>query len=635
MEIAVMAGTPAKRNMDIDARHLSRFYWNFAALINMAKVEVYGHKRMMLLLLGITLLPLSMLGQYRLIIRPVDKDSAFVQGLKLQPGFRNQDFCRDYISNLPSLLRSKGFAAASVDSVQYDSTFATVSLYVGESFHYVNVNTDSVDKKLLESVAWNRKNGNARSMTFHQVQTLQEKMLDYLENNGYPFAKITLDSIDMKEDGLYAKLTVDKGPLYTIDSIRNYGNARISSGFLQRHLSILNGSIYRKEKLMVVSKKLNELPYVQEQQPWTLTRLGSGSILDVYLDPKKSSQVNVLIGLLPNNSQLASNKMLVTGEATINLKNALGNGETIGLNWQQIQPKSPRLNLAFQQPYLFRSPFGISVGFDLFKKDSSFVNISMLLGVQYALSSSQSGSVFVQNLRTTLLTVDTFAVKNNRQLPIEADVSSVNFGVQYEFFNTDYRFNPRKGNEFLVTTSVGTKKVKKNNVIVKLIDESDPGYDFNSLYDTIKLNAYQFRVKGSLAHFFKLSKASTIKLAVNGGWFQSPNIFRNELFQIGGYKLLRGFDEESIFASQYAVGTAEFRYLLGQNSFLFSFADIGWAKNTAAKAGYSNNFLGAGLGMAFETKAGIFNISYAAGKRDDTKFNLRQAKIHLGYVNYF
>ncbi|WP_315820083.1 hypothetical protein [Paraflavitalea speifideaquila] len=45
--------------------------------------------------------------------------------------------------------------------------------------------------------------------------------------------------------------------------------------------------------------------------------------------------------------------------------------------------------------------------------------------------------------------------------------------------------------------------------------------------------------------------------------------------------------------------------------------------------------MGLGLGMAFETKAGIFNISYAAGKRDDAKFNLRQAKIHFGYVNYF
>ena len=49
----------------------------------------------------------------------------------------------------------------------------------------------------------------------------------------------------------------------------------------------------------------------------------------------------------------------------------------------------------------------------------------------------------------------------------------------------------------------------------------------------------------------------------------------------------------------------------------------------------NSSFLGTGLGMAFETKAGIFNITYAVGKRDGDKFNFRQSKIHLGYVNYF
>jgi len=124
-------------------------------------------------------------------------------------------------------------------------------------------------------------------------------------------------------------------------------------------------------------------------------------------------------------------------------------------------------------------------------------------------------------------------------------------------------------------------------------------------------------------------------MALSGGWFQSPNVFRNELFQIGGYKLLRGFDEESIFCSAYGVASAEYRYLLSRNSYLFSFVDFGIANNNSQQAKTNNNFLGAGLGMAFETKAGIFNISYAAGKRDDQKFNLRQSKINLGYVNYF
>ena len=220
-------------------------------------------------------------------------------------------------------------------------------------------------------------------------------------------------------------------------------------------------------------------------------------------------------------------------------------------------------------------------------------------------------------------------------MPPEADLRSVNIGINLEWFNTDYRFNPRKGNDLNINAAAGTKKIKKNNVIVQLHDSFDPSYNFNSLYDTVKLKSYQFRIKFTGAHYFRLSRASTLKTALSGGWFQSPNIFRNELFQIGGYKLLRGFDEESIFASQYGVGTIEYRYLLGQNSFLFAFADAGWARNTALSRNISNTFIGAGLGMAFETKAGIFNISYASGKRDDTKFNLRQSKIHIGYVNYF
>jgi hemolysin activation/secretion protein len=107
------------------------------------------------------------------------------------------------------------------------------------------------------------------------------------------------------------------------------------------------------------------------------------------------------------------------------------------------------------------------------------------------------------------------------------------------------------------------------------------------------------------------------------------------LFQIGGFRLLRGFDEESIFASAYAVATMEYRLLIGLNSYLYAFTDGGWVRNKSQVANTTNNFIGAGLGMAIETKAGIFNITFAAGKRNDVPLNLRQSKIHFGYVNFF
>jgi hemolysin activation/secretion protein len=124
-----------------------------------------------------------------------------------------------------------------------------------------------------------------------------------------------------------------------------------------------------------------------------------------------------------------------------------------------------------------------------------------------------------------------------------------------------------------------------------------------------------------------------LKTAIDGGWYQSASYFRNELFQIGGYRLLRGFDEESIFTSKYVVGTLEYRYLLGLNSNFFAFSDIGYSSNPVIRQ--SNTYIGAGVGLSFETKGGIFNISYAAGKRNDINFNIKQSKIHFGFVSIF
>jgi outer membrane protein assembly factor BamA len=599
----------------------------------MTKLRGYGRTLLLLLLLSSS----RGFGQYALHIIPVDNDSSFIQKkLGLITSFKSREACSEYVYNLLPLLQGKGYATASIDSVAYNPSGATLRLYTGNIFRWAQISTRSVEPGLLIAVAWNDKTFSRHPLDFRQFQARQQQLLDYLENNGYPFAKISLDSITLKgNDEVSAILKIDKGPLYKIDSIRVYGSAKISNDFLQRYLNITNGSIYRKEKLEAIHKKILELPYVQEQQPWNLTMLATGSIVNLYLKPKKSSQINALVGFLPSSDPILGNKILVTGEATVNLKNALGTGESIGLNWQQLQTGSPRLNLSFQQPYLFHSPFGLNASFDLYKQDSSYINVNLVLGAQYALSSNQSGSVFIQEMTSSLLNVDTLQIIAAHALPTEADVSATSLGMSYDFNNTNYRFNPLRGNELSFLGTVGIRKVKENPLIAQLKDPQEPSFNFASLYDTVRKQSYEFLVKLSAAHYFQLTRASTLKLAFNGGVFSSPNTYRNELFLIGGYRLLRGFDEQSILASQYTVGTLEYRYLVGMNSFLFTFLDVGWAKNTVPGYNLDNSFLGTGLGMAFETKAGIFNISYALGKRNDTQLNFHDAKIHLGYVSFF
>jgi outer membrane protein assembly factor BamA len=589
--------------------------------------------KLLLLAFGLLTLCKRVGAQSAYPVRYTVSDSAMAT-TPLQKEFASRTAASEYLAALPALLQTKGFIAASIDSLQLDSTSAVVHLYLGPQYKWARIKTSESDADILGAIRWNSKQVSGTALNFAAVQAGQERILAYLEETGYPFAKIYLDSIRLEGAEVAAHLVIDRGPLYKIDSLRVYGDARIDNQFLQRFLDISNGSIYNKKKLQAISARLAELTYVQEEYPSNITMLGTGSVLNLYLKAKKSSQVNVLLGFLPNSNAAEKKRFLITGEANILLRNSLGAGETIGLNWQQLQVNSPRLNLLYDHPFIFRSPLGLSFSMDMLRKDTTFLNVNMKLGTTYVVGGRQSATVFLQRRTTIVNGVNVQSVLQTRRLPQDADVSSVNLGVGYDVFKTDYRLNPRKGSEWNITASAGTKKLKKNNLILELKDPRDSTFDYARLYDTVKLKAYQFRVQGYGAHYFPLGRQSAIKTAINAGIFSSENIYRNELFQIGGYKLLRGFDEESQFVSQYAVATLEYRYLIGQNSAFFAFVDGGWARHPF-DADPIHNYLGTGLGLSFETKAGIFNLVWAVGRREDTGLNLRQSKVHLGFVNYF
>lgn len=556
------------------------------------------------------------------------------EGAALKKSFASRSEAIDYVYKLPSSLQSQGFVSASVDSMRFDSLTARVQLFLGPRYQWAQITTQPTDADILEAVRWKSTAFTNTPLSFQALQGWQERILNHLEETGYPFARIYLDSIQLADERVTGTLRIERGPLYKIDSIRVYGDANIDNEFLQRYLEIPNGSTYNKKKLSSVGKRIAELTYVQEQRPSDLTLLGTGSVLNLYLKDKKTSQINALVGFLPNSDQSSSKKVVITGEANILLRNSLGAGETIGLNWQQLQLKSPRLDLLYEHPFVFHSPVGLSFNFNMFRKDSTYLNLLMKLGATYTLQGGQSAALFLQHHQSVVNGINQAQIIASHQLPPVADVSSNNLGVTYGVNTTNYRFNPQRGSELTITGSGGTKKVKKNSQVLELEDPNNPSFKFESLYDTVKLKTYQVRATLSAAHYFQLGKQSTFKTGVGAGLYESGNTYQNELFMIGGYRLLRGFDEESQYVSHYTIGTLEYRYLIGQNSYFFAFVDGGWAHHLNTEKN-DHLYIGTGLGAAFETKAGIFNLAWAVGQRDDTDFDLRQSKVHFGFINYF
>ncbi|MBL4625711.1 MAG: BamA/TamA family outer membrane protein, partial [Flavobacteriales bacterium] len=187
----------------------------------------------------------------------------------------------------------------------------------------------------------------------------------------------------------------------------------------------------------------------------------------------------------------------------------------------------------------------------------------------------------------------------------------------------DYKFNPTRGYQFVISGGAGTRQIIKNANLPEKI------------YSDIQLTTLQLNGTGYVNYFIPIKKQATIKLGVKGSYRYSEQLFRNELYRIGGLLTLRGFDEESINASLFAIGTIEFRYLLEQNSYTYLFIDGGYYENNSIQEYKSDIPFGFGAGISFETKAGIFSLNYALGYQEQELAPIRAAKIHFGFVNFF
>src|SRR5215213_7501673 len=83
-----------------------------------------------------------------------DADSAQKTGIGLQEKFSSELEARSFITTLPSLLQTKGYITASVDSAQIDSTSAFVRLFLGFQYQWAKINTQPEDHDVLSAVNW-------------------------------------------------------------------------------------------------------------------------------------------------------------------------------------------------------------------------------------------------------------------------------------------------------------------------------------------------------------------------------------------------------------------------------------------------------------------------------------------------
>lgn len=537
--------------------------------------------------------------------------------------FKNEKEAGEYLSALSGKLIRQGYLEASLDTVYRTNDSLIVQLHVGEKF---SIRTSGINQS--------RKKQKPVEVTIFDTEAYKEQQLQQLENSGYPFASIENDSVVLDDKTLKLNYAIEKGKFITIDSFINHGSSKLTKGFIQNYVLIKSKQAYNESRILQIDALLRKLPYATLRQPTQILFRDDKADIHLYLDKRKVNSFDFLIGFLPGSN---NGKILITGEVRVHLQNSFKRGEEIFLQWRRLQQQSQLLDVRFNYPYLLNAPLGVNFLFTLEKRDSSSLDLAWQLGLPYITRSNNYIKGFYKYFQTIILSADTTFAKFNRRLPSNLDATYNQYGIQAYYEQLDYLFNPQKGFDLKLTGSIGTKKIKPNNQITTLIDPFNPEFDYSSLYDSIRRKSIKGDLFWSGNYYLPMGKKQRhiLKFALNGGAVINRDLLRNELIRIGGNKLLRGFDEQSIFASTYTITTAEYRFMMLRNSYFFVFVDAAYVHRKFENTIFQDFPFGFGAGLTFETKIGIFGLTYALGQQKDKPIDFKNSKLHFGYVALF
>lgn len=538
-------------------------------------------------------------------------------------------------------LQDNAYLEASVVQLQKRDSIYTASISPGGIYEWANLTNGNVEDAFLDKVGYRERLYRAKPFHYRDLVKLQESLLEYAENNGYPFASVWLDSLQIKGQQISAQLMMHKHKLIFFEDVNIIGTAKISKAYLQNYLGIRQGEPFNKAQVLKIRNRIRELPFVSEKQDATITFVGEKATVNLFLEPKKASRFDFIFGFLPtNNASIGTNpevrRFQFTATFEADMYNQFGLGERIFVEFEQLRPETQDLELQFAYPYIFGLPFGLDTKFNLYKRDTSYLDVISDLGVQYLFEGGNYLKAFWSQNTTNVLNINEAQLLQNRRLPASLDVSNSSFGLEYNLQKLDYRFNPRKGWALWLRGGAGVKRINENDQITSLQDPDDLAFKFESLYDTLNLSTFQYKVSTRLEGYIPVMSNGVLKSSIRlGGIFSEEEIYLNEQFRLGGNRILRGYDEETIFATRYAVLTLEYRLLLGQNSYLYTFGDYGYVENKTAVLDRIDRPLGLGAGITFETGVGIFGFSLALGRLPDNSFDFRNTKTHFGYISYF
>ena len=528
-------------------------------------------------------------------------ENAVIDSLVYQKEFENLKTLNLEIVSVQKKLQLKGYIENELISTKKENdSLYTVKFDLKKQFYtiYIYYDKNEVEKSFLDSFL-DEVDDSFFKVPINKLENSLNYINDYLISKGLPFNSVTLSSLEKRDDkSIKANLVIASNKKRTINSISLKGYEKFPRSFLKHYAKIKESDVLDLNELQRKSQLINQLPFANEfRTPEILFTKDSSSVF-LYLEKEKA---NVFDGFLGFGTNEDNNKLEFYGYLDLRLFNNLNYGEALNIKYRSDGNDQRTFNANLNLPYLLGSPIGIELSLNIFKQDSTFTNTQQVLDVFYQINQKQKIIAGISSRQSNDLTTN---------------LSETIQDYNATFYSIGYHYISERNNDplFPINFNFQSKLGFGSRTVNSLKEEQSI---FSIYSDKI----------------FNLNKNNSIYLKLVSEGLISDQYLTNELLRLGGINSLRGFDENSIYASLYATLNSEYRFRLSSSLYIYSIIDAAYIENQLIDL--EDKLYGFGLGFGLVTKSGLLKFNYGVGKTGKEKIDFSNSKIQLSLSTSF
>ncbi len=445
-------------------------------------------------------------------------------------------------------------------------------------------------------------------------QGIERIQLLYSEH-GHPKVEIepTIINLSVGAGRINLSLQIREEVKVKLSEIKVSGLKKTKTDVVLRELPLKVNDYYDQRKIDQSYHRLRNLGYFHHIQP-NLLEQGPSEDLIIFHAKVTEARTGRLIGILGYAPPVEGSESVpqLTGVVEFGETNLLGTGRDVNFYWKSGLLKA--LRLGYKEPWILGKPITLGITYSQLKQLSPFNDAE-----SEEQAASLSGNTAFGRFYESEVTLGYKRIKfagYTSPLPVA----------------TPQDTNPISINTSLDSIPDSIERGTKYSVTLRLTRDSrdyflNPKHGRRDSF-AVELSRSDFKLRKiwlDLQQYFQTWENQIIAIELHGAAAWGVNIPPTEMFYLGGADTLRGYDEDWFSGPRRVHANLEYRFLMGRNSQIFTFVDLGSVTFIDRPSVFDKLRIGYGIGARLESKGGIIQLDYGLAAGDSAL----RGKIHV------